>query len=105
MVADGCNLRATILPVVPDAERALGELRAAASMLDAGGVSYRVLAGTARNFEYYSGVTFRVRSGDAPCVVGGRYDGLVEALGGEPTTASGFAADIVQLGALAGADA
>jgi histidyl-tRNA synthetase len=99
------NLRATILPVVPNAEDALDELGAAASTLDADGVSYRILPGTARNFEYYSGVTFRVRSGDATGVVGGRYDGLVEALGGEPTTASGFAADMVQLAALAGGDA
>ncbi len=96
------NLRATILPVVPDAEGSLDELAAAAATLDGSGVPYRVLPGTARNFEYYSGVTFRVNSGDATCVVGGRYDGLVEALGGEPTTASGFAADIVQLAALAG---
>jgi hypothetical protein len=27
------------------------------------GIPYRVLSGTARNFEYYSGVTFRFRSG------------------------------------------
>ena len=96
------NLRATVLPVVPDAAGALDELSAAASTLDEADVAYRLLAGTARNFEYYSGVTFRLRSGDATCIVGGRYDGLVQALGGEPTTASGFAADMVQLAALAG---
>jgi histidyl-tRNA synthetase len=96
------NLRATVLPVAPDAAGALDELRAAAVTLDEAGVRYRILPGTARNFEYYSGVTFRVNSGTATCVVGGRYDGLVEALGGTPTKASGFAADIVRLAALAG---
>lgn len=96
------NLRATVLPLAEDASEALDELAAAASTLDAAGVPFRILPGTARNFEYYSGVTFRMSAGDEPCVVGGRYDGLVEALGGAPTTASGFAADVVRLAALAG---
>ena len=95
------NLRAAILPLAPAAARALDELAAAAAALDAAGVSYRVLPGTARNFEYYSGVTFRFRDGDAECITGGRYDGLTEQIGGDPAPGCGFAADLLALAARA----
>ncbi|MQC27966.1 MAG: hypothetical protein DWG74_02655, partial [Chloroflexi bacterium] len=95
------NLRAAILPLVPAAAHALDELAGAAAALDAAGVPYRVLPGTARNFEYYSGVTFRFRDGDAECITGGRYDGLTEQIGGDPAPGCGFAADLLALAARA----
>lgn len=91
------NLRAAILPLVPAAAGALDELSGAAAALDTAGVAYRVLPGTARNFEYYSGLTFRFRDGDRECISGGRYDGLTEQIGGDAAPGCGFAADLLAL--------
>ncbi len=95
------NLRAAILPVAPDAASDVDELEAAARALDEAGVPYRVVAATARNLEYYSGVTFRMRSGGRECITGGRYDGLPEMIAGIPAPASGWAADLLQLAEVA----
>jgi histidyl-tRNA synthetase len=95
------NVRAAILPVAPDAAADIDELQAAAQALDDAGVPYRVVAGTARNFEYYSGVTFRFRAGGRDCITGGRYDGLPEMIAGVPAPASGWGADLLRLAAVA----
>lgn len=91
------NVRAALLAVVPAAEASLAELEAAAAALDAAGCAYRFVPGTARNFEYYTGLTFRLLAGDLECVRGGRYDVLNEAIGGRPVPASGFGADLLRL--------
>ena len=91
------NLRTTMLPLVPAAAEPLDELENAARALDEAGASYRILAGTASNFEYYSGVTFRVTTAGTECVSGGRYDGLTASVGGVATPASGFAASLSRL--------
>ena len=94
------NLRAAFLPVAPQAAAALDDLAAVTAALDDAGYAYRVLPGTARNFEYYSGVTFRLSSGGSECVIGGRYDGLTGATAGVDVPASGFAAGVLRLAAL-----
>ena len=94
------NLRTTMLPLVPAAEQPLAELENVARALDDAGARYRVLAGTASSFEYYSGVTFRVTSGGRSCISGGRYDGLTASVGGADTPASGFAASLSLLAEL-----
>ena len=91
------NLRAALLPSVPAAAGALDELEGAARVLDDASVPYRVLAGTARSFEYYNGVTFRMSAGGRECISGGRYDGLAETVGGVRAPASGWAADLLRL--------
>jgi histidyl-tRNA synthetase len=91
------NLRAALLPVVPEADDALTQLEVAADTLDATGCTYRFVPGTARNFEYYTGLTFKLLAGDAECLRGGRYDGLGEAIGGRSVPASGFGADLLRL--------
>lgn len=91
------NLRAAMPSVIPGAEAALADLEGAARALDGAGVTYRILAGTARNFEYYTGLTFRFRSGDATVLSGGRYDRLAETLGGPSAPACGWAASILDL--------
>ena len=96
-VGDVGNLRAAMLPAVPAAAGALDELEAAASALEAAGVPYRVRAGTARSFEYYSGVTFRLSAAGRECVSGGRYDGLAATIGGVAAPGSGWAADLLRL--------
>lgn len=98
------NLRAA-LGSVAGAGAALTELEAAASTLEAAGATYRVSAASARNFEYYTGLTFRALAGDTECLRGGRYDGLAETIGGRAVPASGFGADIEVLMALAEDDA
>ena len=98
------NLRATLVAAVPAAGRAVDELEAAAAALDASGTAYRIRPATARNFEYYTGTTFAIRSGAdtvQPVVAGGRYDGLAGALGSRSSPASGFAASMLDLASLA----
>ena len=91
------NLRAAMLPVVPGVASALDELESAARALEAAGVPFRVRAGTARSFEYYSGITFRFSAAGRDCISGGRYDGLAETIGGVAAPVCGWAADLLGL--------
>ena len=99
------NLRAAMLATVPAAAGPLDDLARAATALDGAGVPYRVLAATARNFEYYSGVTFRFRQGAGvearALLAGGRYDGLTQTLGGAAAPACGWGADLLRLAEVA----
>ena len=95
------NLRAALLPAVPDAEEAVAELEAAAVALDGAGCAYELRPIGARPFEYYTGITFALSADGVECITGGRYDGLGEALGGGPSPACGFGADLLRLAALA----
>jgi histidyl-tRNA synthetase len=82
------------------------ELRAG---LDALGIAYTVNPRLVRGLDYYSRTVFEwvtdaLGSQDAVCS-GGRYDGLIAQLGGEPTPAIGFAMGVervVELTRLAG---
>lgn len=98
------NLRAAFPAVVEGAEQALDDLDRAARALDEAGVPYRILAGTARNFEYYTGITFRFLSGGQTVLVGGRYDRLSETLGGPSAPGCGWAANVLTLVEAAPAD-
>jgi len=74
------------------------ELRA---LLDAVGVRYRVNERLVRGLDYYGKTVFEwVTSSlgaQGTVCAGGRYDGLVEQLGGKPTPAVGFAMGIERL--------
>ncbi len=64
-------------------------------LLDQVGIPYRVNANLVRGLDYYTRTVFEWLTDDlgaqgAVCA-GGRYDGLVERLGGRPTPAVGFA--------------
>ncbi len=64
--------------------------------LEAMGIAYQVNPRLVRGLDYYSRTVFEwvtdaLGSQDAVCS-GGRYDGLIAQLGGEPTPAIGFAA-------------
>ena len=98
------NLRAALVPAVPEAGPAVEELEAAARALDAAGCAYEVRAVGARSFEYYTGVTFVARSAGTECITGGRYDGLDASLGGPGVPACGFGADLMRLADLAAAE-
>ena len=71
------------------------------SMLDAAGVSYHVNLRLVRGLDYYGKTVFewvtnRLGAQGTVCA-GGRYDGLVEQLGGKPVTAAGFAVGLERL--------
>lgn len=89
-VVDGAPLLSDFL----DAESAehFAGLR---ELLDAAGVSYRINPRLVRGLDYYTRTVFEwltdaLGSQDAVCS-GGRYDGLIAQLGGEPTPAIGWA--------------
>jgi histidyl-tRNA synthetase len=72
------------------------------SHLDALGVAYRLEPGLVRGLDYYTRTTFefyvRGREGQQQALAGGgRYDGLVELLGGRPTPGIGFGVGIDRL--------
>jgi len=69
--------------------------------LDAAGVRYQVNPRLVRGLDYYSRTVFewqtdKLGAQSAICA-GGRYDGLVELLGGKPTPAIGFALGLERL--------
>jgi histidyl-tRNA synthetase len=74
--------------------------------LDAAGVAYELAPHLVRGLDYYRHTAFEFvtdRLGAQGTVLGGgRYDGLMETLGGPPTPAVGWAAGIERLGMLLG---
>ncbi|MEE0409211.1 MAG: histidine--tRNA ligase, partial [Clostridia bacterium] len=65
--------------------------------LDAMGVKYTIDSGIVRGLDYYTKTVFEIISGDFTVCGGGRYDGLVEELGGKSTPAVGFGLGIERL--------
>ncbi len=90
-------------PVITDylddeSARHFDELR---GLLDATGIGYRVNPRLVRGLDYYTRTVFewvtdRLGAQGTVCA-GGRYDGLVEQLGGKPTPAIGWALGIERL--------
>ena len=85
-------------------EESAEHFQALKALLDAAGVSYTVNPRLVRGLDYYSRTVFEwvtdaLGSQGAVCS-GGRYDGLVEKLGGRPTPAIGWAMGIERLVAL-----
>ena len=71
------------------------------SLLDAMGTQYLIESNLVRGLDYYTRTTFEITSTelgaqDAICG-GGRYDALVETLGGKPTPGIGFAAGMERI--------
>ena len=81
--------------------RHFAELRA---LLDSAGVPYRVNARLVRGLDYYNRTVFEWVTGalgaQGTVCAGGRYDGLVEQLGGRSTPAVGWAMGLERLVAL-----
>ncbi len=81
-----------------ESEKHFAELKA---LLDAAGVAYEVNPRLVRGLDYYNGTVFEwatdaLGSQGAICA-GGRYDGLVEKLGGRSTPAIGWAMGVERL--------
>jgi len=84
-----------------ESRRHFDDLRSA---LEAVGIAYEVNPRLVRGLDYYSRTVFEwitdaLGAQDAVCS-GGRYDGLIAQLGGEPTPGIGFAAGIERIVAL-----
>ncbi len=67
------------------------------SALDNLGISYTVDSGIVRGLDYYTKTVFEFISGDFTVCGGGRYDGLVEQIGGDATPGIGFGLGIERL--------
>jgi len=71
------------------------------SLLDAVGVRYELVPTLVRGLDYYTRTTWEFvgpeESGQSTISGGGRYDGLVEELGGPPTPGVGFGAGLERL--------
>jgi histidyl-tRNA synthetase len=82
----------------PEAEEFFAAVR---SGLDASGIAYEIDQKLVRGLDYYRHTIFEFvtdRLGAQGTVIaGGRYNGLVETLGGPPTPAVGWAAGIERL--------
>jgi histidyl-tRNA synthetase len=73
-------------------------LAAVRDLLDRAGVTYEVDAGLVRGLDYYTRTVFEFHAeglgAQSQVAGGGRYDGLIEVLGGPPTPACGWAVGI-----------
>jgi len=71
------------------------------AILDAAGIEYNINPRLVRGLDYYCKTVFEWVTDDlgsqGTVCAGGRYDGLVEQLGGKPTAAAGFAMGIERL--------
>ncbi|HZM19626.1 MAG TPA: histidine--tRNA ligase [Gaiellaceae bacterium] len=71
------------------------------SLLEAVGVAYELQPTLVRGLDYYTRTTFEFKDeaigAKSTIVGGGRYDGLIEAIGGPPTPGIGFGAGIERL--------
>jgi len=65
--------------------------------LDAMGIEYTIDSGIVRGLDYYTKTVFEIISGGMTVCGGGRYDGLVEELGGDPAPGIGFGLGIERL--------
>lgn len=69
------------------------------STLSASGINYEIDAGIVRGLDYYTKTVFEFIDSTSGLTVlgGGRYDGLVQEFGGQPTPAVGFATGVERL--------
>ena len=67
--------------------------------LTSAGINYEIDSGIVRGLDYYTKTVFEFIDGNSGLTVlgGGRYDGLVQEFGGQPTPAVGFATGVERL--------
>ncbi len=91
-------------PLIGDhlSEASVGHFERVLAGLDSLGIAYDLAPRLVRGFDYYTHTTFEfvpsgVDNAQATILGGGRYDGLIEELGGPPTPAVGFGSGIERL--------
>ena len=82
-------------------EESKNDFESVKNQLQKSGVPFEIDPSLVRGLDYYTKVTFEIDSGSVGAqtalVGGGRYDLLIETLGGKPTPATGFAAGIERI--------
>ena len=82
-------------------DEAVAHFEGLKALLDASGIAYKVNPYLVRGLDYYGKTVFEwvtdALGAQGTVCAGGRYDGLVEQLGGKPTPAVGFAMGIERL--------
>jgi histidyl-tRNA synthetase len=82
----------------PDSQKRFDQVQ---QLLTELGIRYRINAGLVRGLDYYTHTVFEIQSDDlgaqATVCAGGRYDGLVEELGGAETPGVGWASGLERL--------
>ena len=96
------NLRSVLEPAVPEVSAVMDELATIAEVVSSIGQRPKIAPALVRNFEYYTGPVFHLFIDGTKVAGGGRYDALIQQVGGEPVPASGFALEIEPLAALLG---
>jgi histidyl-tRNA synthetase len=85
------NLRSVLPEKLSNINPYLDDLVGIAKLLDGIGQSYQVDFASGEGFEYYTGVVFQFYSCGELVGKGGRYDELIQLVGGQDIPASGFA--------------
>lgn len=104
---EGCKEQAEGAPVILDhiCDECSDHFAQVRKALDSAGVKYKLDPRMVRGLDYYVRTTFEVVTGDLGAqnavAGGGRYDGLIEVLGGPPQGGIGFAAGFERLALLA----
>ena len=82
-------------------DEAVAHFEGLKALLDASGIAYKVNPYLVRGLDYYGKTVFEwvtdALGAQGTVCAGGRYDGLVEQLGGKPTPAVGFAMGVERL--------
>jgi histidyl-tRNA synthetase len=84
------NVRGALSSAIPGLDAALSELAVIVQALEARAIAPILQAALARNFEYYSGIVFKIDTNGQRICTGGRYDELIGLVGGKRVPASGF---------------
>jgi histidyl-tRNA synthetase len=85
------NFKALFNHELPRLEPHIDDFINVVSLLDSLGYDYQIDIAAGAGFEYYTGMTFQLFSGEEKIGGGGRYDALIPLLGNQDVPASGFA--------------
>jgi histidyl-tRNA synthetase len=85
------NQRALLSQNVPEISAPLDDFLKTVAILDELGLKYQINIASGAGFEYYTGIIFQYFTGGEKIGGGGRYDALIQSMGGGEAPASGFA--------------
>jgi histidyl-tRNA synthetase len=85
------NIHALLVNDASEFQSSLDNFTAVLNLMEAQGVNYQIDLTVGKGFEYYTGIIFRLYAAGENVGGGGRYDQLIETMGGMDTPAAGFA--------------
>ncbi|MCL2615405.1 MAG: histidine--tRNA ligase family protein [Dehalococcoidia bacterium] len=98
------NLRSLFASDIAGVQDELSSFITTVEMIESMGLAYQIDFTCGKGFEYYTGMIFRLFAGEVNVGGGGRYDKLVETMGGTSAPAAGFGLYIDRLSALINID-